>query len=220
MFTAKQMHWQEMEKTYMFGIMLIEHLETALKVKVKVLVAQLCLTLCYGLLCPWNPLGKNTGGGCHALLQEIFPTQGSNLDLPHCRQILYHLGHQGSPRYSLNCTNNGSHTKATKRSTHLPSSFPSLPPVLSFLPLSFATKRTVIFAKALTSLVFTVQLIKLNEMRFPACQCRRHKRRRFSPWVGKIPWRAQEPSPVLLPREPMDRGAWWAIVRRFAQSRT
>ena len=40
---------------------------------------------------------KNTGVGCHALLQGIFPTQGSNLDLPHCRQILYHLSHQGSP---------------------------------------------------------------------------------------------------------------------------
>ena len=35
--------------------------------------------------------------GCHALLQVIFPTQGSNPGLPHCRQILYHLSHQGSP---------------------------------------------------------------------------------------------------------------------------
>ena len=42
--------------------------------------------------------GKNTGVGCHALLQEIFLTQGSNSGLPHCRQILYHLSHQGSPR--------------------------------------------------------------------------------------------------------------------------
>ena len=32
---------------------------------------------------------------CHFLLQGIFPTQGSNLDLLHCRQILYHLSHQG-----------------------------------------------------------------------------------------------------------------------------
>ena len=36
--------------------------------------------------------------GCHALLQEIFPTQGSNPGLPHCRWIVYHLSHQGSPR--------------------------------------------------------------------------------------------------------------------------
>ena len=40
-------------------------------------------------LCPWNSLGKNTGMGSHSLLQEIFPTQGSNLGLPHCRQILH-----------------------------------------------------------------------------------------------------------------------------------
>ena len=42
--------------------------------------------------------GKNIGVGCHALLQGIFPTQGSNLGLLNCRQILYHLSHQGSPR--------------------------------------------------------------------------------------------------------------------------
>ena len=38
---------------------------------------------------PWNSPGKSTGMGSHPLLQKIFPTQGSNLDLPHCRQILY-----------------------------------------------------------------------------------------------------------------------------------
>ena len=42
------------------------------------------------LLCP----GKNTGEGCHALLQEIFPNQGSNPGLLCCRWILYHLSHQ------------------------------------------------------------------------------------------------------------------------------
>ena len=49
------------------------------------------------LLCPWNSPGKNTGVGSYSLFQEIFPTQESNLDLLHCRQILYHLSHQGSP---------------------------------------------------------------------------------------------------------------------------
>ena len=39
--------------------------------------------------------GKNTGTGFHALLQGLFPTQGSNPGLPHCRQILYCLSHQG-----------------------------------------------------------------------------------------------------------------------------
>ena len=41
--------------------------------------------------------GKNTGVDCHVLLQGIFPTQGSNPGLLHCRQILYSLSHQGSP---------------------------------------------------------------------------------------------------------------------------
>ena len=42
--------------------------------------------------------GKNTGVGCHVLLHGIFPSQGSNPGLPHCRQILYHLSYQGSPK--------------------------------------------------------------------------------------------------------------------------
>ena len=41
--------------------------------------------------------GKNTGVGCHAHLQEIFPAQGSNPGLLHCMLLLYHLSHQGSP---------------------------------------------------------------------------------------------------------------------------
>ena len=45
----------------------------------------------------WDFPGKNTGVGCHALLQGIFPTQGSNLRLPYCRWILYPLNHLGSP---------------------------------------------------------------------------------------------------------------------------
>ena len=40
----------------------------------------------------WNSPGKNTGVGCHFLLQRIFPAQGSNSGLPHCRQTLYREG--------------------------------------------------------------------------------------------------------------------------------
>ena len=49
----------------------------------------------HGLYSPWNSLGQNTGVGCLSLLQEIFPTQGSNPGLLHCRQILYQLSYQG-----------------------------------------------------------------------------------------------------------------------------
>ena len=70
------------------------------------LVTQLCLTFCDSK--DWSPpgssvhgdsSGKYTGVGCHLLLQGIVPTQGwLNPGLPHCRPILYHLRHQGSPQ--------------------------------------------------------------------------------------------------------------------------
>ena len=47
---------------------------------------------------PWNSPGQNTGVGSLSLLQGIFPTQGLNPGLSHCRQILYQLRHEGSPR--------------------------------------------------------------------------------------------------------------------------
>ena len=52
----------------------------------------------HGLYSPWSSLGQNTGAGSLSLLQGIFPTQGSNPGLPHCRRILYQLSHKGSPR--------------------------------------------------------------------------------------------------------------------------
>ena len=49
-------------------------------------------------LSSWNSPGQNTGVGILSLLQGIFPTQGSNPGLPHCRQVPYQLSHKGSPR--------------------------------------------------------------------------------------------------------------------------
>ena len=49
-------------------------------------------------LCPGGSSGKNTGLGFHAFHQGIFPTQGLNPGLLHCRWILYYLSHQGRPR--------------------------------------------------------------------------------------------------------------------------
>ena len=59
---------------------------------VKILVALSCL-----FVTPWISPGKNTGVGSHAFHQGVILTQGSNLDLLHCRQILYFLSHQRSP---------------------------------------------------------------------------------------------------------------------------
>ena len=52
-------------------------------------------------LCPWHFPGKNTGVCCHFLLQGIFPTQGLNLGLLHCWQILYQVNHQGGALIKL-----------------------------------------------------------------------------------------------------------------------
>ena len=49
-----------------------------------------------GVYSPWDSPGQNTGVGSLSLLQQIFPIQGSNPGLPHCRWILYQLNHQGS----------------------------------------------------------------------------------------------------------------------------
>ena len=54
----------------------------------------------HGLCSPWNSPGQNTGVGSLSLLQGIFPSQGSNPGLPHCRRILYQLSHKGSPTIS------------------------------------------------------------------------------------------------------------------------
>ena len=96
----------------------------------------------HGLYSPWNSPGQNTGVGSLFLLQGIFPTQGSNPGLPHCRWILY----------QLSCKWPGASQVALVEKEH-------------------------------------------------ACQCRRRKRSRLVPWVGKIPWRrAWQPTPVFLPR--------------------
>ena len=55
------------------------------------------------LLRPWDFPGKSAGVDCHFLPQGIFPTRESNPGLPHCRQTLYRLSHQGSPYLLKDC---------------------------------------------------------------------------------------------------------------------
>ena len=83
------------------------------------LVAQSCPTLCDPMDCspPSSSVhggypGKNTGVGCHALLQGIFSTQRSTPGFPYCWWILYHLSHEGSP--------------TVYEGSFFPSSFPTL----------------------------------------------------------------------------------------------
>ena len=61
----------------------------------------------HGLYSPWNSPGQNNGLSSRSLLQGIFPSQGLNPGLLHCRQILCHLSHQGSPHSSWGTINMG-----------------------------------------------------------------------------------------------------------------
>ena len=77
------------------------------------LVAQSCPTLCDPMDCspPVSSVngdspGKNTEVGCHDILQGIFPTQGSNPGLLHCRRVLYCVSHQERPLDAIGCSKN------------------------------------------------------------------------------------------------------------------
>ena len=101
------MHWSFIRASRRPYLKCQSGLESHLKVEL-CLVAQLCLTLCNSTDCSppgssvhGDSIGKNTGMGCHALLQGIVPTQGSNPGLPYCEQILYRLSHQGSQKVQL-----------------------------------------------------------------------------------------------------------------------
>ena len=81
---------------FMNKIHFLSYVEERTVVVVK--VAQSCPALRpHGLYSPWNSPDHNSGVGSLSLLRGIFPSQGSNPGLPHCRRILYHLSHKGSP---------------------------------------------------------------------------------------------------------------------------
>ena len=73
--------------------------DTIERLNSKSIIRYMICNLYTRLLHPWDFPGKNTGMDCHFLLQEILLTQGLNLGLPHCRQRLYPLSHQG--RYHM-----------------------------------------------------------------------------------------------------------------------
>ena len=122
------------------------------------------------LLHPWNFPCNNTRVGYHFLLQSIFPTQGLNPGLLHCRQMLYHLSHQGS---SI---------------------------ILSEVSQKYKEKHHMLSLTCSYLQISTPGLPKWCSGEESTCQCKRWKRCGFDPWVGKIPWRRKwKPTPVFLP---------------------
>ena len=149
------------------------------------------------LLRPWDFPGKNAGADCHFLLQGIFPTQESNPGLPHRRQTLYHLSHQGSKTIEL----------------------------LWKTAWLFLTKLYLLWSYDLVicSLVFTHELKNYGLLRWlsgkeSTCQFSRYG---FDPWIGKTPWRGKcQVTPASYLENPMDRGTWPATVYGITKSRT
>ena len=80
----------------------------------------------FRLFCPWDFPGKNTGVGCHFLLQRISLTQGLNCGLLHCRQTLYRLRYKGTsnlihPQHTLSTSQTcSSFVQSLQRTASLP----------------------------------------------------------------------------------------------------
>ena len=95
------------------------------------------------LLHPWDFPGKNTGVGCRFLLQGIFPTQGLNPGLPHCRQTLHPLSHKGSPTVDVPLPNKNptaSQISRIRPKEWLESSHPFFASALQYMSRAMVTK--------------------------------------------------------------------------------
>ena len=120
-------------------------------------------TIAARLSYPRNSPGKNTGVGCHALLQGIFPTQGLNLGLPHCGQILYHLSHSNSGCQML----------------QQQPSLPLTPEGPTRSPGSHGPSGRAACTTAWTC------------GRVFSCSGSHQNSQLFNPWIGRIPWRRE-----------------------------
>ena len=151
---------------------------------------------CLPVLCPWDSPGKNIGVGCYFLFQGIFPTQGSNPGLLHCRQILHHLSQQGSPSVLISI-----------------SKYMKLHSKLWVDMLSRVERMDGLVGRVSREdkkKLFRKRISRWHTGKESACQCRRCKRCRFIPGSG---WSAGvgngNPLQYSCLEYSMDRGAWW-----------
>ena len=151
------------------------------------------------LLCPWDFPGKSTGVGCHFLLQRIFPTQGLNPGLPHCRQTLYHLSHQGTwykhhAKWTKGLDGNSSRQEWNR--------LPLLLPEIQQYFLVINNSQFVVCLWFLEPSNFFGKKIDEFYRYFEGFPGGSAVRPGFDPWVRKIPWRrAWQATLVFLPRE-------------------
>ena len=95
-----ELNWREIDKIIAAGNIIISYVSELKSLSRVRLFATLGLWP-PRLLCPWDSPGRDAGMGCHALLQGIVPTQGSNPGVPHCRRFLYQLSCQGGSSHMI-----------------------------------------------------------------------------------------------------------------------
>ena len=150
--------------------------------------------------------GKNTGVSCHDFLQGIFPAQGSNPGISHCRRILYWLSHEGSPRIlewvaypfsrgsswpknwtGVSCIAGGFFTSWDTRKGPDHALLIHFSSFSFFIPSFFQYASKV--GKVSSGYCFPGGFPGDASGKEPTCQCRRRKSHRFDPPVRKIPLR-------------------------------
>ena len=151
-----------------------------------------------GLLCRWDLPGKNSAVGNHSHLQGVFLTQGSNPGLLHCRHILYHLSHWGSPfcREQKMC--------ASQRCTHI---------CIYNVYIHTYTSFTHTHTHGLHPHGLHTRISPVAQQWRICLQCNRSG---FDPWWGRSPGGGHgNPLQYSCLENPIDRGAWWATVHRL-----
>ena len=116
----------------------------------------------------------------------IFPTQGSNPGLPHCRQILDYLSHKGSPRIVEWVTYPFSSGSSWSRNRNGVSSIIGRFFTNWAIREAYIIVYNVAYSFILVSFMVLIGLPWWLNGKEPTCQCRRC---RFNPWIMKIPWR-------------------------------
>ena len=157
------------------------------------------------LYSPWNSPGQKNAVGTHSLLQQIFPTQGLNPGLPHWKQILYQLSHQGSPRIlgwlAYPFSSGSSPPRNRTRVSCIAGGFFTSWATREILSIYTFNIQLYLFTYLNSNYESLVaQLVK----NLPAMQ-----ETWFHPWVTKIPWRRErQPTPVFSLGEFHGRGIW------------
>ena len=195
----------------------------------------------HGLYSPWNSPGQNTGVGNLSLFQGIFWTQGLNLGLPHCRQILYQLSHKETPRIlewvaypffrgssrpmkrtTVSCIASGFFTNWAIREPHLKILHNSTSTFLQKLSIMSDLKKiSGIDSQYYISqfMLINIDLITSGVSDDKERNCLQWRRPGFTPWSGRSPGEGND-YPLLNSclENSMDRGAWWATVHGVAKS--